>query len=787
MTWTLLPLSLLILFSIDSTFVVHCQAPAPEATIQLSNYDLDLDAGRLLLTFNVTTDLDVSLVQNRTRDLDYSLDAIAYSNCAETCSNGTKETYYFAGGEKTSYSQFASNSYVQQFQLSSSDFRFILLHEYIARSISSFFIRIENSQTKNFISDNFFFFKQEGWSAPEFIIPYVSIYIEITNSAFYCTMENKLKFNLTWNTISEIQPDRYEISLTIFSPLYSQFFFETDDARTRTFTYQTEGNSFEIMLNDLDVEDFTISYLVTIKPLPFQFMFGGFERTSDLINGSFFEDARFKFGIDIFTVTFPIQQNIGVCSRALRENLRCSNLTDGNLCFNDFSTSFEVTLSFQGLNFTSRLAARYDSQERSFFGIGHLPMNTTLANVANGTDFTFVRIGSLLASRSYFIDIASTHVLNKEEIEVMYTQPAQSLEFQPFCAHEFSFEYNLIRIDSAIDFGSTCNGIEYLTISAIGRNSGNLYTTRTQLATAEQFLTAQILSFRNGYWRDYFFFESFDRVNQNEREELEIVIGRYCPSNEIYTLINTTYFLPFIAENQDGTVLASAVQESVIIELRGYGFCFHRNDFFSVGQSDVYTSPVDTLNFLELTLENNQLTDVAEKIFASCIYDGSFNNSIFYICSDLTEPLTPQLIYSGQLNISSDSLEKDVIFDISEVKVSSLSAFLLPNFTFPYGSSAGDNEVPKELNVCGEELRVSIFLPAGESIQASAYVGSNGFISLGSCGAGVNPRTFPDTSIRSPILAAYWAAHDHREFGDVYYRYSVDPYILSNISSELIV
>ena len=362
----------------------------------------------------------------------------------------------------------------------------------------------------------------------------------------------------------------------------------------------------------------------------------------------------------------------------------------------------------------------------------------------------------------------------------------------PFCTNGEYIDNNLIRVPiSQINFGvPPCVGDGYLTISAVGNVS--YYIDDPQIVTRSfliselgDYLIAPLLQYNDNNWvrySDYNYYYTYYAYNQSHREIVHLRIGQYCPSDETYTVFNTSITLPFIAPSSESAVVTGEGNEdAIVVVLVGHGFCFdQKNDNYAYF---TLTNPNDTRNVLELT-HNSGITDSPVTINGDCVYGGNFDGDILYTCYNFSDYLLSP-VYTGKLIIFNETLRINVVFDGFEVKVISTNT-PIPEFELPYGLKFGDREVPRGTNVCGDEIVLTMNIPVGESIQRSVYVSSNGLISFGVCAAGILPTGFPDENLEIPVLAPFWTQHDHREFGDIFYRYVDDGYDLWNVTSKLI-
>ena len=725
--------------------------------------------------------------------LEFNLDRVAISNCPDTCETGVKQNYHLSY-EILSYNTTNQNgigetvsvSFLEQDQVA------LALHEYIGLN-NEVYIRFENG----FVVNRDVYLLPSGWNHVIYYPYKFNTYISNFNTT--CTEENLLLFKMEWITNSPIKPSAYDVSLIIPGLILDD---ESSYNGNVTFNWTTQGVILERYLDFEDTRfvDQSLRYVVFLTPLP---MHNAFESSEDsgsinLVDPETFDIPEVEFGDGVIVVNIPFRPGFGICSLPIRDNLYCTDLADSFDCiFRDNSMTTLLTFtSYNGTynDHTTVFTFRYKESEHKLFGIGIFPLSgdimndtTLVLNYFNTTAFY-----SSYDTTTYFSGLAVNytyeHLITVNEVD------GYPIIAEPFCTNFELVDSNLIRVKvNQINFGTPlCSGVGYLTISAVGNVSGYIdpqITTRSFLISeldSQDYLIAPLLLYIYNRWISFNTYGQIEIGSQSHREIVHLRIGQYCESDASYTVFNTSITLPFIAPSSDSAVVTGEGNEDVIVVvLKGHGFCFDQKDAYANYYSySGLTKPNETWNVLELTQEF-QLSDSPDTIYGDCMYEGSFDGDILYTCSNFSEALLSP-VYTGKLIVSHSSLLVDVVLDGFEVKVVSTSR-TIPEFELPYGLDHGDREVPRGTNVCGDEIALTMSIPVGESIQRSVYVSSNGVISFGVCAAGILPTGFPDNNLDIPILAPFWTQHDHREFGNIFYRYVEDGYDLWNVTSKFIL
>ena len=739
--------------------------------------------------------------------LEFNLDRVAISNCPDTCETGVKQNYHLSY-EILSYNTTNQNgigetvsvSFLEQDQVA------LALHEYIGLN-NEVYIRFENG----FVVNRDVYLLPSGWNSV-FYYPY-DFNTSISDFNVTCTEENLLLFKMEWITNSPIKPSAYDVSLIVHG-LILVLVNESSYYGNITFNWTTQGVVLE---RYLDFEDTRfvgqfLYYEISLTPLPMLNVSGSSVAYGviNLVNHETFDIPEFEFGDGVIVVNIPFRPGFGICSPPIRDNLYCTDLSDPIDCiFRDYTMTTLITFtSYNGTynDHSTVFTFRYEELEHKLFGVGIFPLS---GNIMNDTTLVIDSFETAVfyPNPEYLVRFTSTyssglavnytyeHLITVNEVD------GYTIIAEPFCTNGEYTDNNLIRVKaSQINFGTPlCSGVGYLTISAVGNVSGYIdsqITTRSFLISeldSQGYLIAPLLQYRYNTWIPFYNQgeEGYEYGSQSQREIVHLRIGQYCESDASYTVFNTSITLPFIAPSSDSAVVTGEGNEDVIVVvLKGHGFCFDQKDvsnyyyYYYYSSYSGLTEPSETWNVLELTQEF-QLSDSPDTIYGDCVYEGSFDGDILYTCSNFSEALLSP-VYIGKLIVSHSSLLVDVVLDGFEVKVVSTSR-TIPEFELPYGLDHGDREVPRGTNVCGDEIALTMSIPVGESIQRSVYVSSNGVISFGVCAAGILPTGFPDNNLAIPILAPFWTQHDHREFGNIFYRYVEDGYDLWNVTSKFIL
>ena len=791
--------------------LVKCQ----DLAYKVTPYLLDVNSGLLVLDLNnITETPDIFTLY-------FDLSRVVISNCPDTCETGGVKQIYplkYQSVNKTIPSYGNYSEFGESFFIGELDQEALARHDVIGQG--DVYIRVQ----EGFI-DNVYLLPS-GWERVPFYTPY-DFYTYVYNSSTSCTEENRLLFTMEWITYSMIQPSAYDVGLTVYglvlladgSPFYGNV----------TFNWTTQG---VVLGKYLDFGDTTfiesqVYYDVWVFPLPLRD--GSFSSYDGgiiyLLNPSSLGSPEVEFGDGLIVVNIPFLPGFGLCSPVILDNLYCTNLEEPNECiYRDYSMTTELTFTNTSTNnytnnynnynnynnnynnnsayyydyyytesYTTVLTVRYEESIHKLVGIGIFPLygadasGTTL--VLNNfqtslfyAGFEYIGHYAVTYYDGSLANYTYTHLITTTEIT------GHPVTARPFCTNGIYTDHNLIRIPvSEIDFGTHCVEDGYLTISAVGNlsySNPQIVTRSFLISELGDYLIAPLLQYAYNAWVQYSEFTEgayYDYGFQSHREVINLTIGQYCPSLKTYTVFNTSINLPFIAPSSDGAVVTGeGNEEAVVIVLKGHGFCFDQRDSFLY---QGLTNPNDTENVLVLTADS-LLTDSTDIITGECVYEGSFDGDILYTCYNFSDALHSP-VYTGRLTISDETLLEEVVFDNFEVKLI-FADTSTPSFRFPYGPEYGDSEVPRGSNLCGNEIPLTMNIPVGQSIQQSVYVGSNGVISFGMCAAGIFPTEFSDASLEVPVLAPFWTYHDHREFGDVYYRYIESGYELANVSGEFI-
>ena len=776
----------------------------------ITPYSLDINNG--LFVFDLYNASETAGVVS----LEFNLDRVVISNCPDTCETGVKQNYHLSY-EILSYNttnqsgigETVSVSFLEQDQVA------LALHEYIGLN-NEVYIRFENG----FVVNRDVYLLPSGWNSV-FYYPY-NFNTSLSDFNTTCTEDNLLLFKMEWITNSPIKPSAYEVSLIVYGLILDD---ESPHNKIVTLNWITQGVVLERYLDFEDTRfvDLSLFYRVSLTPLP---MHNAFESSEDsgsinLVDPETFDIPEVEFGDGVIVVNIPFRPGFGICSLPIRDNLYCTDLADPNDCiFRDYTmTIFMTFLGYNGTynDHSTVFTFRYEESEHKLFGFGIFPLSEDIMS-----DTTLV-IDSFDTSVFYFFSGAEYLARYSRGLAVNYSSNGLAVNYtyehlitvnevdgytiiaEPFCTNGGYIDNNLIRVKvNQINFGiPLCSGVGYLTISAVGNVSDYIDSqmiTRSFLISeldSQGYLIAPLLQYRYNTWLPFNIPGARDPGDgsQSHREIVHLRIGQYCESDASYTVFNTSITLPFIAPSSDSAVVTGEGNEDVIVVvLKGHGFCYDQKDGYAYYYYYFYnysyysysglTNPHDTWNVLELTQEF-QLSDSPHTIYGDCMYEGSFDGDILYTCSNFSEALLSP-VYTGKLIVSHSSLLVDVVLDGFEVKVVSTSR-TIPEFELPYGLDHGDREVPRGTNVCGDEIALTMSIPVGESIQRSVYVSSNGVISFGVCAAGILPTGFPDNNLAIPILAPFWTQHDHREFGNIFYRYVEDGYDLWNVTSKFIL
>ncbi|XP_040182910.1 uncharacterized protein LOC120916156 [Rana temporaria] len=102
---------------------------------------------------------------------------------------------------------------------------------------------------------------------------------------------------------------------------------------------------------------------------------------------------------------------------------------------------------------------------------------------------------------------------------------------------------------------------------------------------------------------------------------------------------------------------------------------------------------------------------------------------------------------------------------------------------YPYGSTI-DTSSPKSDDGGSPLINSSRDIPLFGRIYSSLYVNNNGLLSFQSPISEYLPQVLPVTS-ENPFLAIFWSDVDNRLEGDIYYRQSTDPDLLSRATSDI--
>ncbi|XP_077312595.1 uncharacterized protein LOC143933542 isoform X10 [Lithobates pipiens] len=127
---------------------------------------------------------------------------------------------------------------------------------------------------------------------------------------------------------------------------------------------------------------------------------------------------------------------------------------------------------------------------------------------------------------------------------------------------------------------------------------------------------------------------------------------------------------------------------------------------------------------------------------------------------------------------SGQTTSESGVLGVSSGQTTSESGDLL----YPYGSTI-DTSSPKS-DDGGSLINSSRDIPLFGRLYSSLYVNNNGLLSFQSPISEYTPQALPVTS-ENPFLAIFWSDVDNRLEGDVYYRQSTDPSLLSRATSDV--
>ncbi|PIO32815.1 hypothetical protein AB205_0165870 [Aquarana catesbeiana] len=112
------------------------------------------------------------------------------------------------------------------------------------------------------------------------------------------------------------------------------------------------------------------------------------------------------------------------------------------------------------------------------------------------------------------------------------------------------------------------------------------------------------------------------------------------------------------------------------------------------------------------------------------------------------------------------------------------SPFILSSdLLYPYGSAI-DTVNPKTDDGGSPMIYCSRVIPLFGSVFAHLYVNNNGLLSFNSPTSQYVPQALP-AAFGNPFLAIFWADVDNRLAGDIYYRESTDPSLLSRATTDI--
>ncbi|XP_060113628.1 sushi, nidogen and EGF-like domain-containing protein 1 [Heteronotia binoei] len=103
---------------------------------------------------------------------------------------------------------------------------------------------------------------------------------------------------------------------------------------------------------------------------------------------------------------------------------------------------------------------------------------------------------------------------------------------------------------------------------------------------------------------------------------------------------------------------------------------------------------------------------------------------------------------------------------------------------YPYGIDQGDTKNPKSDDGTSPEISISVpFTFYGKGYR-SLYVNNNGVVSFGVNVSQYTPDPFPLDG-GCPFVAPYWGDVDNRWGGDIFWRQTQDPAVLSRCSADI--
>ncbi|NXH13739.1 SNED1 protein, partial [Bucco capensis] len=103
---------------------------------------------------------------------------------------------------------------------------------------------------------------------------------------------------------------------------------------------------------------------------------------------------------------------------------------------------------------------------------------------------------------------------------------------------------------------------------------------------------------------------------------------------------------------------------------------------------------------------------------------------------------------------------------------------------YPYGEDQGDQKTPKLDDGASKRFSLAVPFTFYSKEYQSLYVNNNGVISFDTKVNQYTPDPFPLADGR-PFVAPYWADVDNVRGGDVFFRQSTDPTLLTQITHEL--
>ncbi|KAL8220188.1 UNVERIFIED_CONTAM: hypothetical protein K2H54_040271 [Gekko kuhli] len=103
---------------------------------------------------------------------------------------------------------------------------------------------------------------------------------------------------------------------------------------------------------------------------------------------------------------------------------------------------------------------------------------------------------------------------------------------------------------------------------------------------------------------------------------------------------------------------------------------------------------------------------------------------------------------------------------------------------YPYGADQGDTKNPKSDDGTSPEITTTVPFSFYGKAYRSLYVNNNGVVSFGVNVSQYTPDPFPLNG-GSPFVAPYWADVDNRRGGEIWWRQTQDPAVLSRCTTDI--